>query len=495
MKRFLDKLKSNADPRRQALQGGGYSLVLTAVVLAIVIVCNLLVSSLPTTLTCNLLVSSLPTTLTKYDMSATKLYSITSNTKVVVNALEEDVTIYWVVQSGEEDDVIENLLGKYESLSDHIKVVKKNPDVYPTFTQQYTEETVSNNSLIVECGERNRYIPYEDIYVTQADMYSYSYSASFDGEGAITSAIDYVVTEDLPKVYILEGHGETELPSSFSEQIEKENMETETLSLLTVDEIPEDADCLVIYGPTSDISTEERDMLSEYTQNGGKLLVMAGPTEDGTLTNLYTLLEEYGVKPVDGIVVEQDRDSYAFGYPYLLLPEMFSNDITDALMEENYYPIFPVAQGLTTSESTSSAVTALLTTSDTSFSKVDGFDLTTYDKEEGDVDGPFVLGVSIDTGNDGQMVWFSSSAYLDDTYNTYSSGANLDLTMNALADLIGEREAIAIRSKSLDYNFLTISDSVASLLKTLMIGVFPLVYLGVGIVVMVRRKQVQHETV
>ena len=482
MKHVLDKLKSNADPRRQALQGGGYSLVLTAVVLAIVIVCNLLVSALPTTLT-------------KYDMSATKLYSITSNTKVVVNALEEDVTIYWVVQSGEEDDVIENLLGKYESLSDHIKVVKKNPDVYPTFTQQYTQESVSNNSLIVECGERNRYIPYEDIYVTQADMYSYSYSASFDGEGAITSAIDYVVTENLPKVYILEGHGEAELPSSFSKQIEKENMETETLSLLTVDEIPQDADCLVIYGPTSDISTEERDMLAEYTQNGGKLLVMAGPTEDGTLTNLYTLLEEYGVKPVDGIVVEQDRDSYAFGYPYLLLPEMFSNDITDALVEENYYPIFPIAQGLTTSESTSSAVTALLTTSDTSYSKVDGFDLTTYDKEEGDVDGPFVLGVSIDTGNDGQMVWFSSSAYLDDTYNTYSSGANLDLTMNALADLIGEREAIAIRSKSLDYNFLTISDSVASLLKTLMIGVFPLVYLGMGIVVMVRRKQVQHETV
>ena len=67
--------------------------------------------------------------------------------------------------------------------------------------------------------------------------------------------------------------------------------------------------------------------------------------------------------------------------------------------------------------------------------------------------------------------------------------------MNALADLIGEREAIAIRSKSLDYNFLTISDSVASLLKTLMIGVVPLVYLGVGIEVMVRRKQVQHEAV
>lgn len=482
MKQLLEHWKASLHAPHQALQGGGYSLVLTAVVLAILVVLNVLVSALPTTLT-------------KYDMSATQLYSITSNTKVVVNALEEDVTIYWVVQSGEEDDVIENLLGKYESLSDHIKVVKKNPDVYPTFTQQYTDETVSNNSLIVECGDRSRYVPFEDIYVSEMDVYTYSYTASFDGEGSITSAIDYVVSDQLPKLYFLEGHGETELPAGFTEQIEKENMETDTLSLLTVDEIPEDADCLVIYGPTSDISTQERDMLSDYTQNGGKLLVMAGPTQDSTLTNLYTLLEEYGVKPVDGIVVEQDREHYAIGYPYLVMPELSSHDITDALVEEGYHPIFSLAQGLSTSESTSSVVTTLLTTSDTSLSKAAGFDLTTYEKEEGDTDGPFVLGVSIDTGNNGQMVWFSSSDYLTDVCNAYSSGANLDLTMNALADLIGEREAIAIRSKSLDYNYLTISDSVASLLKTVMIGVFPLVYLGVGIGVMVRRKQVQHEAV
>ncbi len=482
MKQFLQAWKSKPHTPGRALQGGGYSLILTAMVLAILIVLNILVSALPTTMT-------------KYDMSATKLYSITSNTKVVVNALDQDVTIYWVVQSGQEDAVIENLLAKYESLSDHIQVVKKNPDVYPTFTQQYTDETVPNNSLIVECGERSRYVSFDDIYVQDLDVYTYSTTTSFDGEGAITSAIDYVVTDQLPKLYFLEGHGERELPERFSEQIEKENMETDTLSLLTVDAIPEDADCLVIYGPTSDISEEERDMLDNYTKNGGKLLVMAGPTQDGTLTNLYTLLEEYGVKPVDGIVVEQDRDHYAIGYPYLVMPEMFSNNITDALMEESYYPIFSIAQGLTTSESTSSAVTALLTTSDTSFAKAAGFDLTTYEKEEGDTDGPFVLGVSVDTGNDGQMVWFSSSDFLTDGCNAYSSGANLDLTMNALADLIGEREAIAIRSKSLDYNYLTISDSVASLLKTVMIGVFPLVYLGVGIVVVVRRKQVQHEAV
>ena len=86
----------NARSNRIALQGGSYSLVITAVVLALLIVVNILVSILPTPMT-------------QYDISAAKLYSISSNTKVVVNALQEDVTIYWSVQSGKEDQIIENL--------------------------------------------------------------------------------------------------------------------------------------------------------------------------------------------------------------------------------------------------------------------------------------------------------------------------------------------------------------------------------------------------
>lgn len=257
-----------------AFQGGTYSLIISAVVLALMIVINILVSALPSTLT-------------QYDISAAQLYSITSNTKVVVNALEKDVTIYWIVQSGEEDQIIENLLDKYESLSDHITVEKKNPDIYPTFAEQYTDETVQNNSLVVECGDKYRFIGYDDIYLYETDMYSYSYNASFDGEGAITSAIDYVVSEELPQVYVLEGHGEAELPSVFSEQVEKENMELTTFSLLTVDEIPEEADCVLIYSPSSDISLSyaARSALSESVHH-----IVAGPIPDGgtgiTLTQL-----------------------------------------------------------------------------------------------------------------------------------------------------------------------------------------------------------------
>ena len=466
------------DRNRTAFRGGTYALSITAVVLAILVVLNVLVSALPSSLT-------------KLDISATKLYSITSNTKVLVNALEEDVTIYWIVQSGEEDDVIENLLSKYESLSDHIKVVKKNPYGYPTFAEQYTNETVQNNSLVVECGDRSRFIGYDDIYIQEADIYSYTYSTSFDGEGAITSAIDYVVTDDLPQLYVLEGHGEQELPQNIKEQIEKENIETNTLSLLTVDEVPEDADAILIYEPSSDLSEEEIDMLYEYAEDGGKLLVIAGPTEDGILENLYSLLENYDVETCEGIVVEGNRDNYTM-QPYVLLPEMSSHEITDSLIEENYYPNMPISQGMIINDE-SGAVTPLLTTSSESFSKIAGYDLTTYEKEDGDIDGPFAVALSIDCSNEGQIVWFSSAAFLDDMYNALSSGSNSDLAMNALSSLIGESEAMAIRSKSLNYNYLSITDSTASLLKTLMIGVFPLTYLGVGVFVILKRRREQNE--
>ena len=460
-----------------AMQGGAYALAVTAIVFAILAAVNILASALPKTLT-------------QRDISATKLYSVTSNTKVVVNALDQDVTIYWIVQADKEDAVIENLLGKYESLSEHIEVIKKNPDIYPTFAEQYTSEQVQNNSLVVVCGERSRFISYNDIYLYDTNMNAYSYDVSFDGEGAITSAIDYVVNEDQPKMYVLEGHGEAELPTSFSDQIEKENIELSVISLQTTDAIPEDADGIFIYAPSSDISTEEKDLLSEYVSGGGKLMVMAGPTEEGTLKNLYSILADYDVQAADGVVVDIDRGHFAFQAPYVLLPEIASSEITDPLIEQNYYAIMPISQGLTVTEDKGTAVvTELLTTSEASFSKTAGYALSSYEKEEGDIDGPFTLAVSVQCENEGKIIWFASSQFLDEMYNAYSSGANLDLAMNALSSIIGETEAVAIRSKSLNYNYLTISDSTSSFLKTMMIGVCPLVYLGIGICVVVGRRR------
>lgn len=460
---------------KNALRGGMYSLAATAIVLAILVVLNIFVSVLPDNLT-------------KLDISSQKLYSVTSNTKAVVNALDKDVDIYWIVQDGKEDAVLENLLNKYDAMSDHIHLTKKNPDVFPTFASQYTDDTVANNSLVVECGDRSRYIGFDSIYLSDIDSSYYTQSYSFDGEGQITSAINYVVSDDSSHVYTLTGHGEAELTDNLKNEIKKDNADIESISLLNEDNIPDDADCIIINAPASDISETERDMLKSYADKGGKLFVFAGPTQSGTLSNLYSLMADYGVEPVDGVVVEGDREHYALQAPYVLLPDIESSDITDPIVNDNYKVVVAIAQGMKVSDT--SHAKELLVTSDDSFCKAEGLNIKSYEKEAGDASGPFALAVSVSTENDGKIIWVSSSAFTDELYNAYSSGANLNFCMNALSSLIGDDEHIAIRTKSLGYNYLTINASDAALLKAIMIGIIPAFFVAAGIaVVLVRRRK------
>lgn len=459
---------------------GGYSFVLSLVVLAILVAVNVLAEKLPSSWT-------------QFDISAAQLYSLTADTKAVVTNLDQDVTIYWISQAGQEDTVIEKLLDRYEELSDHITVLKRDPDVYPTFAQQYTDETVTNNSLVVESGERNRYIGYDDIYQYDTGNYYSTGSVSqvFDGEGQITSAINYVVRTDLPQVYLLSGHGEAELSQSFTDALTRANYETVAdFSLLNVDAVPEDCDALLINAPTSDISGEELAMLQSYVQGGGRLLVFSGPQQDTDLPNLNALLADYGVTVTDGVVVDPNRDYYAFTAPYVLMPEIQQSDITQPLLDGSYNIIVPIAQGLTVGDTTAGAVTPLLQTSTDSFSKAAGYAMSTYEKEDGDIDGPFTLAVSIeDSAAGGRVLWVASDYLLDEQYNAFSAGANLDFVMNGLSWMIGETDAVSIRSKSLDYNYLTISASSATWLKICMIGIIPVCFLLLGVDEVLRRRK------
>ena len=465
----------------QRKRWGGDALM-TAVVLAIVVVINLVVGQIPVKYT-------------QFDLTDNQLYTITDQTKTFVKGLDSDVDVYLVAQSGQEDEQIQKVLERYESLSSHIKVHTKDPVVNPSFTKQYTDSSLSDNSLIVVCGEKYKVINYSDIYQSEFNYSTYSsQTTGFDAEGQLTSAIDYVTSDTLPKLYTLTGHDEAFLSGTLTSQIEKENIQLEQLSLLNVDSIPEDAAGIMIYAPASDISGEEQTMLADYTKNGGKLFAAAGPVKEGNIDNLHGLLEEYGVTAQDGIVVEGDRERYALQTPYALLPQMESSDITDSLIAEHYYPILPIVQGLKVDETKAAGrVTTLLSTTDQAFSKMAGYELSTYEREEGDVDGPFAAAVSISCENEGRILWFGSSDFLEDMYNALSSGANGDLGMNGLSSMIGESEAMAIRSKSLNYNYLTISESTSAMLQAVMIGVFPLAYLGIGICVVMRRRRMQNE--
>ena len=83
-------------------------------------------------------------------------------------------------------------------------------------------------------------------------------------------------------------------------------------------------------------------------------------------------------------MVEESTDHYIFNAPVLLMPDMESSDITDSLIDDNYHVIMPVSKALDISGAVSDVTaTALLQSSEESFLKAEGYNIETYDKEDG----------------------------------------------------------------------------------------------------------------
>ncbi len=478
----FDKQQFRNGFRTRAFKAGGYSTVAAIAVVAIAVVIMLVVNQLPSRLT-------------QLDISANKLYTLCEQSEQIAAGLTDDVTIYVVAQTGNEDSTLSALLDQYEGASDHITVETIDPVVSPNFLDQYTSDSVYENSLVVVCGERSRYVSYYDIFETDYSSYytTGTTSTDFNGESEITSAIDYVTSDDLPTAYQLQGHGEQGLGSSAESAITGENIELEDLNLLTSDGVPDDCECLIIASPQSDISSDEKDTILSYLEDGGRMLLVTDYTED-ELPNLAALMEYYGVTKADGIVVEGDGNYSLRNYNHYLLPDINYHTITSPLQDGSYYILMPVAQGLVVSDDLRDTldVTELLTTSDDAYSKLAGYDMTTYEKESGDIDGPFALGVAItDEVDNGEtkIVWLTTTMMFDDDVDSMVSGANTDLLLNSLGWMCERENTISIHAKSLDSEQLVVSSGDATRWSVILIGVIPLALILGGVVVVVRRKR------
>ncbi len=468
---------------KKHLKNGSYTMGISAVFIAAVVLVNLIVGELPAKYS-------------QIDISDSGLYSIGEETEKMLHDLESDVTIYQIAQDGSEDENIKSLLKRYEDESKHIKVEQKDPVVNPGFVSEYTEDNLSNNSLIVESGERSKVINYNDMYESSIDYNTYSYQTTgFDGEGQITSAIGYVTSEELPILYTLEGHGEISLDSTLKDSIEKANMEIQTLNLLTEGEVPEDADCLMINAPTSDISAEEKDALLSYLENGGKAMIFTDYT--GTeMKNLAAVLENYGVQTAEGIVFEGDSQHYAMQMPYYLIPTVNSTDATYDVASGNRLILMPYAQGIQKMDEVRDTVTieSLLTTTDQAYSKTN-MNSTQIEKEEGDIAGPLDLGVSIteklDEEKETKIVYYSTSALLDGQVNQMVSGGNHELLLSSLKWMTGAEEnaSVAISAKSLEMSYLTLTDYDASFWKICTMGLIPGFFLVAGFGIWLKRRK------
>ena len=268
IKNIISNIKEKRTQNKKILRNGSYSIGITAVVIAIVVVFNLVVQELPSNLR-------------EIDLSSEKLYTIGDQTKEVLDNLDKDVEMYLIAQDGTESSDIQRLLERYEDRSSHVTVEQRDPAVYPTFTQQYTSDSVNNNSVIVVCGDKSRVVDYSDMYETSINYQTYTQeTTAFDGEGQLTSAINYVISEDMPVLYTLEGHDEVSMGTTMTETIQKANIDIQSLNLLTQEAVPDDAACLLIFSPATDLSEDEANKVIDYLENGGKALILSDYTEE-----------------------------------------------------------------------------------------------------------------------------------------------------------------------------------------------------------------------
>ena len=258
--------------------------------------------------------------------------------------------------------------------------------------------------------------------------------------------------------------------------------------MLSMENVPKDADVIVIHAPQKDLGDDETAMLIEWMENGGQLALITDYIGDGEMSNLLSLTASMGMTVSNGLVIEGDSRMHVTRYPYYLLPDIESHETTDALIEGGYYILMPLAQGIIETGDDVAQISYLLSTSSGAYAKAAGLDIETTEKEDGDTEGVYHIGAASQSG-DAKMVWFTSAEMLEDNINRTVAGANWNLFMNTMNWMCGQEESISIRAKSLESESLTVTGAQSSFWSVLMIGLIPLTFIAVGTVIVIRRKR------
>ncbi len=398
-----------------------------------------------------------------YDMTAGKVFSLSPASLSLLQELEQTVEIAAVYPQGEEEPMVASLLGEYVKASDgRLRVEYIDAERNPAALAGYSLGVagVGNGTLIVRCAGRSKFIGQSSLFQTT------SAGEVFWGERQITGAIRYVTTDEMPLVYLLEGHEETGATTGLAaavQALETEVYQVNSLTLLKSGGVPQDCDILLIVSPKRDITPEEATMLEDYFRRGGKAMVLvdAMSTNANLLPNLNTLMHSFGLDIGNNFVVEEDPASHLSNNNMYLIPAYGYHAITKTLAENKRYPLVPVAMGLRTLEYDKETLqhSMLLATSAKSWMRTD-MNSTTPAKTEADISGPIPIAYAVLKSNgawgrqDARLVLMGNSTFISDAY--LDTQANRDFFMNAIGWLQGSRELENISPKLLQADKLII---------------------------------------
>ena len=267
----------------------------------------------------------------RFDWSEAGVNTLTEQSAGLVGRLESDVTITAFFERSEVPEVAA-LLDRYAYASDRIEVVYVDPNSAPLLVEKLAldPEALAKGLVRVASGDGG-------IVVTDLT------------ESGITNGLLKLTRSSEKKVYFITGHNERAIADDqgapatgrdamgrAAEALRNETYRVEALPMATRGEIPEDADAVVIAGPTRPYFDHEIAALRAYAARGGALLFMLDPRAQ---TNLYALLEDWGVVAGDDVVVDQVQA--IFNQATMPLAGRYAPDhpITRELDQTTVYPM------------------------------------------------------------------------------------------------------------------------------------------------------------
>ena len=443
--------------------------------------------------------------LTPLDLTQEKLYTLTDESKERVKDIDKDVNIYFVGYSDDDSDL--SLAKQYKSANERIVAEAVNADDRPDLVEKYGIESGSSG-IIVECGDRSKVLSSNDLITYDTTTYETISIA----EEKLTSAILSVSTDDIPKVYFLEGYSDFRLDYNMyylSVYLQNEITEVETLNILSTGNVPEDCDTLVITSPSKDFDDVAKTAIIDYINRGGNILWLnAAMATAIDLPNVNEVLALYGVQPFEvGIIRETDSSRMVSGSPDLIIPNLGYSSITEDLYSDGI--IFANATKVNINEDGLEDLNVvesdLATTSEGAYFRTN-FENTSTSATEGEETGAFVIGAELEktitekneeTGESAvtsTLIVYGENYFISDyqlaensQYPAVQLAYNKDLVLNSLAYLSDREEDITARKSTGTVTY-TATEQQDTIVRVIIFAV-PTVIILAGLIVWQKRRR------
>lgn len=441
------------------------------------------------------------------DLSATRMYTLSDRTVSMLNRLDRpvQVTVFFQPDHLLYED-IHNLLREYQFHSRHLQVQWVDPNRDLALTEELAARygVTEPNVVVFDSRGRNKYVRSDEIAVIDASS-GIERVVALKGEQAFSSAILTVISEAVPSIYFLTGHGQRDIHdfdrrtgfSGVARLLERDNLDVKQLLLSRERQIPDDCAVLVIAGATHSMSRAEADLIGAWLRRGGRLMVLA---DAGRTIGIESLLREWGVVLRDDLVIDLERT--LTGREVVVSAYNSRHPITARLgttaaifhrprsVEPDYERARPDAVDRPQAE-------PLAFSSEKSWSETQ-LDQSPprFDEGTDDLRGPISLAVAVERGaatelldiqlRPSRVVVFGDSGFVS---NGGLTGGDISLFMSSLNWLLDRDALMAVAPREVEDVRLHMTRSDLRKLRRILVGVIPAAVLIPGVLLWIIRKR------